>query len=107
VIARVLSLPVRMAFALAVLVVAVMFALLPLVTLALGAGGATSWLHRWCSPSALTAAARGVGGSGVVHGALGELAIHWPHLLPLLAGVATVRYLWRADARYRSQQRAG
>lgn len=96
----------RMALALGVLAVSLVFALVPLVTLVLGGGGAVSWLHRWCSPGALSAAASGVGGSGVLHGVLAELAIHWPHLLPLLAGVVTVVYLWRADAHHRAQRRA-
>jgi hypothetical protein len=34
---------------------------------------------------------------------LQAVALHWPHFLPLLVGFATLRYLWRAEARHRSQ----
>lgn len=34
------------------------------------------------------------------------LEIHWPHLIPIPAGIATLIHLRRANARYVAQQRA-
>jgi len=97
---------VRIGLACALLGLALVFAALPLLALVFAGASAASWIHQFCSPAALSAAAHSVGGAGLAHGVLAELAIHWPHLLPLLLGVATVVYLWRADARHRAQQRA-
>ncbi len=36
---------------------------------------------------------------------LGTLAPHWPHILPIVAALATLVYLRRANARYNSSQR--
>jgi hypothetical protein len=68
------------------------------------AGSQTSgWSHWLCSPAALRSAAHAVSSSGLGAGVLTALELHWAHFLPVLAGLATLVYLWRADARYRSQ----
>jgi hypothetical protein len=56
------------------------------------AQGSSPW---WCSPSGHAAHGGGVGGS-----LLAAFAAHWPHFLPILLGLATLVYLWRANARY-------
>jgi hypothetical protein len=104
VIARLLTIRVRMALALLVLGAAIAFVLVPLVGVALGAGGSGSWQHLWCSPGALTSAAHAVGRSGFAHALLAAVEIHWPHFLPIVVGLFTLRYLWRADARYRAER---
>lgn len=86
----------------AVATLAVLLSLLPIVAVALGGAGSTGWLHRWCSPGALTAA-----GGGLGHQVLAFATIHWPHFLPALIGIATLVYLRRADRRYRAAQRSG
>jgi hypothetical protein len=57
--------------------------LLPLLTIAgVGRAGGLEW---WCSHAAPSA--------------LAALEVHWPHFLPILPGLATLVYLWRANAR--------
>lgn len=70
---------------------------------------APGWSHWWCSPSTLHASARYPGSSpgGLVATALNPLKAllpHWPHLLPLLLALATLAYLWRANARYHTAE---
>ena len=68
-----------------------------------GSSHTVAWSHWWCSPAAHAAA------SGSTAGGLGArlllsartLAVHWPHFLPLVLGLATLVYLKRANARYR------
>src|SRR5580693_4944362 len=65
---------------------------------------APGWLHWWCSPAALRSAAHTAGGGGGLAATLLTLLeVHWPHFLPILLGLATLVYLWRADARYHSR----
>jgi hypothetical protein len=65
---------------------------------------APAWSHWWCSPSAHVAPTLNAdSGPGVLLlGLVKLLAIHWPHFLPLLLGMATVVYLWRANKNYNS-----
>jgi hypothetical protein len=73
----------------------------PLATLTQG-GRTSGWTHWWCSPAALRSAVHAAGGSrGVGATLLTALEVHWPHFLPILLGLATLVYLWRANARYR------
>jgi hypothetical protein len=72
-----------------------------LITLAQGAG-APGWSHWLCSPT-LRSAVRTVRSSSIPAEVLAALEVHWPHFLPVLAGLATLVYLWRADVRHRSQ----
>ncbi len=85
------------AFALAL--AAATTAMVPLVTLIEG-GGAPGWSHWLCSPAALRSAVHAVRGSGVGTTALTALEVHWPHFLPILVGLGTLVYLWRANALY-------
>ncbi len=97
----------RQAASLALAFAAVVVALEPLVTIAQG-GHAPSWSHWWCSPAALRSAVHTAGGSrlgATLLTLLTALEVHWPHFLPILLGLATLVYLWRANARYRSQDR--
>lgn len=84
---------------------AVAFGLVPLL---LGASGASApaWSHFWCSPASLRSASRIAGGGlgGALSTLMAAFEVHWPHLLPILAGLATLVYLQRADARYRIQR---
>lgn len=57
---------------------------------------APDWSHWWCSPDAR--AVHGAGGAG--SSLLAALEVHWPHFLPILLGLATLVYLWRADAHH-------
>jgi len=79
--------------------VATTAALVSLATLVEG-GGAPAWAHWWCSPAALRSAVHAVRGSGVPTTLLTALEVHWPHFLPILVGLGTVVYLWRANALY-------
>jgi hypothetical protein len=63
----------------AALLLAAAAVLLPLLTIA---GAGPQW---WCSHAGPTA--------------LAALEVHWPHFLPILPGLATLGYLWRANAR--------
>jgi hypothetical protein len=74
-----------------------------IATLALGGASARGWVHWLCSPSVLGSAAHGVRAGGLGVRVLAALEVHWPHFLPALVGLATLVYLWRADARYKSQ----
>jgi hypothetical protein len=71
----------------------------PFATLALGKR-APGWSHWLCSPASLRSAVHSVGSGG-----LRALEVHWPHFLPILVGLATLVYLWRANARYHSSAR--
>jgi len=77
-------------------------ALAPLLTIAAGSG-APGWAHWLCSPAALRSAAHTVGHSGLGPALLTALEVHWPHFLPILLGLATLVYLYRANARYEAQ----
>jgi hypothetical protein len=70
---------------------------------------APRWAHWWCSASGSSLSAR--------HGSepspsllarlfdsLAALLPHWPHILPIVAALATLLYLWRANARYDSSR---
>jgi hypothetical protein len=63
---------------------------------------APGWSHWLCSPTVLRSAVHTVGGSGFGATLLTALKVHWPHFLPILVGLATLVYLWRANARYGS-----
>jgi hypothetical protein len=69
-----------------------------------GGGRVTAWAHWWCSPSvASRGGSSGASGDRAVALLLAPmrvLAVHWPHFLPLLVGLATLVYLRRANARY-------
>lgn len=65
-------------------------------------GSATTWSHWWCAPGAR--AVHGAGGSG--GSLLRALEVHWPHFLPILLGLVTLVYLWRANARWTSSMSA-
>lgn len=88
---------------------------LALLFIALGATGdlilltargsqAPGWAHWWCSPSALHQ--HGGGGSsgltGTLLGSLRAVGPHWLHILPIVVALATLVYLRRANARYRT-----
>jgi|GEM_PF-3029250 len=77
-------------------------ALVPLLTVAAGSA-APGWAHWLCSPAALRSAAHTVGHSGLGSTLLTALEVHWPHFLPILLGLATLVYLYRANARYQAQ----
>jgi hypothetical protein len=79
--------------------VAASVALVSVVTLIEG-GGAPGWSHWLCSPAALRSAVHAVRGSGLGATLLTALEVHWPHFLPILAGLGTLVYLWRANALY-------
>ncbi|HEV2943678.1 MAG TPA: hypothetical protein VGX26_01000 [Solirubrobacteraceae bacterium] len=89
---------------------------------------APSWSHWLCSPAGIHSAGGAVPGSelpasihihfeggAVTGGGLGSalnsmlevLAVHWPHLVPIPLGTATLVYLYRANARYHTNQPAG
>jgi hypothetical protein len=70
---------------------------------AASAGRGHGWLHQWCSPSAL-ASTHPPSLGGVPAWILAALQAHWPHLLPLLIGIATLVYLRRASVRYSAEQ---
>ncbi len=79
----------------------------PLVTIAAG-GNAPAWSHWLCSPAALRSAVHTVSGSkGLGSTLLTALELHWPHFLPILLGLATLVYLWRANVQYHSQDGHG
>jgi hypothetical protein len=66
-----------------------------------------TWVHWLCSPSTLHQSALHVGPGlgGLLTRALNTLRIllpHWPHILPILLGLWTLAYLWRANARHRA-----
>jgi hypothetical protein len=68
---------------------------------------APTWAHWWCSASGSSLSARH--GSGTSTGLLARLLDslvallpHWPHILPIVAALATLVYLRRANARYHS-----
>jgi hypothetical protein len=93
-----------LSLAVALLVLAIVaVALVPLLSIALG-GGAPAWSHWWCSPAALRSASHA--GGGFAGRLLALLKYHWPHVLPIVPGVATLEYLRRANARYESDSRA-
>jgi hypothetical protein len=75
----------------------------------LGQGNrAAGWSHWWCSPAALNSAAHTVGVSrGLLATLLAAFEVHWPHFLPILLGLVTLVYLWRANAQYHSQDGHG
>lgn len=87
---------------LALALLATALALEPLLTIAQGAG-APGWAHWLCSPAALRDAAHTVGRSHVGSTLLTALEIHWPHFIPVLLGLGTLVYLWRANVRYCAQ----
>lgn len=68
-----------------------------------GAGRVPAWSRWWCSPTAHGAH----GGSRAGGSLLAALEVHWPHFLPILLGLATLAYLWRASARYAPPRRIG
>lgn len=90
------------AVSLALALFATALALAPLLTIAQGAG-APGWAHWLCSPASLRSAAHTVGASRVGPTLLTAIEIHWPHFLPILFGLATLVYLWRANVRFRAQ----
>jgi hypothetical protein len=62
--------------------------------------GAPGWAHWLCSPAALRSAVHAVRGSGVPTTLLTVLEVHWPHVIPIVVGLGTLVYLWRANALY-------
>ncbi len=91
----------RPAVSLALGLVAAAVTLEPLVSIVWGSH-APSWSHWLCSPAALRSAVHTVS-----RGGLSALEVHWPHFLPILIGLGTLVYLWRADKRYCSDPSAG
>jgi hypothetical protein len=79
-------------------------ALEPLLTIAQGSH-TPAWAHWLCSP-ALRSAVHTVGGRGLGTTLLTALEVHWPHFLPILLGLATLVYLYRANMRYHAQDDA-
>ena len=68
-----------------------------------------SWAHWLCSASAIHSARHAVLSGGVgtaLRTSLKLLAVHWPHLVPIPLGIATLVYLHRANTRYNTSQRA-
>jgi hypothetical protein len=92
----------RTATQLLIALAATAVALAPLLTIAAGSD-APGWAHWLCSPAALRSAAHTVGHSGLGSTLLTALEVHWPHFLPILLGLATLVYLYRANARYQAQ----
>jgi ABC-type phosphate transport system permease subunit len=71
---------------------------------------APSWSHWLCSPASIHSASHAELGGGLgsaLNSALKVLAVHWPHLVPIPLGIATLVYLYRANARYHTNQPAG
>jgi hypothetical protein len=66
---------------------------------------APAWSHWWCSPSAPHTAPHGAAGglAATLLAPVSALAPHWPHLLPVLLGLATLVYLRRANTRYHAR----
>lgn len=94
----------RLAIHLLLAAAATIVVLESVVTIAWGSG-APGWSHWLCSPATLRSAVHTVGGSGFGATLLTALKVHWPHFLPILVGLATLVYLWRANAQHRSQDR--
>jgi hypothetical protein len=92
----------RPAVSFALALVAATVVLEPLVAIARGGSG-PGWSHWLCSPEALRSAVHSVGGSKLAGAVLTALEVHWPHFIPLLVGLAMLVYLWRANARYHSE----
>jgi hypothetical protein len=90
------------AVSLALSIFAAVVALVSIATLVIGQG-THGWVHWLCSPGVLRAAVHSVRSGGIAAKALTAIEIHWPHFVPALLALATLVYLWRADARYRSQ----
>ena len=72
---------------------------------------APAWAHLWCSPSSLHSASRhgeqAAGGFlAALPGFLRTILPHWPHILPVVIALATLVYLWRANARYQAHRSA-
>jgi hypothetical protein len=66
---------------------------------------APAWAHWWCSASGLHPFPQhGEQASGGLvstpFDSMGALLPHWPHILPIVMALATLIYLWRANARY-------
>jgi hypothetical protein len=95
----------RPAVSLSLALFATAVALSSLLSIAAG-GSAPGWSHFWCSPAALRSAAHSVGSSRLGAGVITALEVHWPHFLPALLGLATLVYLWRANARFNAQANA-
>jgi hypothetical protein len=87
--------------------VSVLALVLESVAVVLLGASAPSWSHWLCSPSTIHSARHAVGGGvgTALSTSLKVLAVHWPHLLPIPLGVATLVYLYRANVRYNRQQR--
>ncbi len=67
---------------------------------------APAWAHLWCSPSVLSHHGGGSGtGLAALLGYAKTLSPHWPHILPMLAALATLVYLKRANARHHAQEK--
>lgn len=48
----------------------------------------------------------GDGLGSAMNTSLKVLAVHWPHLMPIPLGIATLVYLYRANVRYHANQPA-
>ena len=98
--------PTRIAIRLALVLAASTVAVEPLLVRTWGSRAPT-WSHWWCSASSARSAPHRAGADGLgaaVLTPIKALAPHWPHFLPILLGLATLVYLWRADVRYRVQE---
>lgn len=68
-----------------------------------------TWAHWWCSASGSSLSARHGSGTSTsllatLFDSLAALLPHWPHILPIVAALATLVYLRRANARYNSSR---
>jgi hypothetical protein len=93
------------------LLLAALLAAGDLLLLTVRGSRAPAWAHLWCSASKLHPASghAGQGPGGPLTTLLDSLRAvvpHWPHILPLLVALATLIYLWRANARYQHELRA-
>ena len=88
------------------LAVSALALLLESVLVVLLGARAPAWSHWLCSPSAIHSARHAVLGGGLgtaLSTSLKVLAVHWPHLLPIPLGAATLVYLYRANVHYHAQ----
>lgn len=80
-----------------------------LALLAARGSQAPSWAHWWCSASALRQhGGQSSGGlTATLLGSLRAIVPHWPHILPIVAALATLVYLRRANTRYHANDARG
>jgi ABC-type phosphate transport system permease subunit len=92
-----------------VLAVSLLALLLESVAVILLGANTPAWAHWLCSPSAIHSARHALLGGGLdtaLKTSLKLLAVHWPHLVPIPLGIATLVYLYRSNTRYNTNRPA-